>query len=75
MPTEHETHPHAAPASKPIEPVREADPKDRDPNLLPPDKAGDQLPGEPPGVHAKGEAGPFEEVEKKSEAKKPEEKK
>jgi hypothetical protein len=58
MPTEHEKEqPHIPPASKPIEPVREVDPKDRDPNLLPPDQAGDTLPGEPPGVHRKGDAG------------------
>jgi hypothetical protein len=85
MTTEHEKdQPHSVPghpghtssAGSPppqppsSQPVREADPKDSNPNLIPPEKAGDQLPGEPPGVHVKGEAGAAEEVEKKEEAKK-----
>jgi hypothetical protein len=46
-------------------PAEEVDPRDVNPNLIPPDQAGDQLPGEPPGVHRKGVAGPDspEEVE------------
>lgn len=45
------------------------DQRDRDPNLLPPDRAGDQLPGEPPGMHERGTAGAYEEVEKKEAEK------
>jgi hypothetical protein len=43
--------------------VEEVDPRDRDPNLLHPEEAGDQLPGEPPGVHRRGDVPP-EEMEK-----------